>query len=46
MNIRLAHKNDVALLQRLNDEVFVGVEEFDDDVVENWAMGKNGRILF
>lgn len=46
MLIRLARKDEVALLQKLNDEVFVGVQEFDDDVIENWAHGENGRDYF
>ncbi len=46
MKIRLAHKDDVSLLQRLNDEVFMGVKEFDDDVIDNWARGEKGRSYF
>ena len=44
--IRQATAQDVPLLQKLNQEVFVDNYEYDQDLMMDWAMGEPGKNYF
>lgn len=44
--IRLATLEDVQLLQKLNQEVFVDNYEYDRDLMMDWALGEPGKNYF
>lgn len=46
VNIRPANKNEVKLLQALNDEVFIDNHKYDKDLDMNWAQSDKGRAYF
>src|SRR3989338_9771017 len=46
MTIRQARRNEISLLQKLNDEVFAGAKGFDDDQIENWTYSENGKNYY
>jgi len=46
MTIRLARKDEVKILQNLNDEVFVDNHKYDPDLKMDWAQSETGRKYF
>lgn len=46
VNIRHANKNEVKILQELNDEVFIDNHKYDEDLDMNWAQSDKGRDYF
>lgn len=46
MNIRLANTNDVKILQKLNDEIFVDNSMYDPDIKVDWAKSEAGEKYF
>jgi len=46
MTIRAARKNEVKILQDLNDEVFVDNHKYDPDLKMDWAQSKAGKKYF
>jgi diamine N-acetyltransferase len=46
MLIRKARKDEVNILQVLDDEVFIHDIEFDPDLDMDWAKGEKGRTYF
>ncbi len=46
IKIRLGNMQDVATLQRLNDEIFVDNSRYDTDLDRNWAHGDAGQKYF
>ncbi len=45
-SIRQATFQDVALLQKLNQEVFVDNYKYDNDLMMDWALGESGKNYF
>lgn len=46
MNIRIARKEEVKILQNLNDEVFIDNHKYDIDLKMDWAQSVTGRKYF
>ena len=46
INVRLARRNEVTDLQKLNNEVFIDNTIYDDDLDPNWAMSNKGFTYF
>ncbi len=46
IKIRLATNEDISILQKLNNEVFLDNASYDPDLDENWAMGAAGKKYF
>lgn len=46
MAIRFAHKDEVKILQDLNDEVFVDNAQYDSDLKLDWAQSDEGKKYF
>lgn len=46
IHIRHAIKNEVKVLQNLNDEVFIDNQKYDTDLDMNWAKSEKGKKYF
>lgn len=46
MKIRVANNNDIKILQKLNDEVFVDNLKYDPDLKMDWAKSDTGKEYF
>lgn len=46
IKIRVATKDDVPLLQKLNNEVFIDNYKYDNDLVLDWALSEKGKSYF
>ncbi len=46
IQLRTANKNDVEILQGLNNELFIDNQKYDDDMVMNWSTGEKGKNYF
>ncbi len=46
MTIRVARKDEVRVLQDLNDDVFVDNHKYDPDLKKDWAQSEAGREYF
>lgn len=46
INIRETQKDEVEVLQNLNDEVFIDNQKYDPDLEMSWAVGEKGREYF
>lgn len=46
IEIRLGNKDDIEMLQGLNDELFIDNKTYDSDLNMNWAKGEFGRKYF
>ena len=46
IEIRLGNKDDIEMLQSLNDDLFIDNKTYDSDLNMNWAKGEFGRKYF
>ena len=46
ISIRPATIDDVTILQKLNQEIFIDNQKYDNDLDMNWAVSEKGRTYF
>lgn len=45
-SFRKANKNDIQILQNLNNEVFIDNSQYDSDLILDWALSEKGKNYF
>lgn len=46
INLRISNKNDIEILQNLNEELFIDNQKYDSDLRMDWSRSKEGRNYF